>query len=113
MKRLEEISKLLLEEIEARFDKEPLEIGLDLEFSDSLPEMLEKFIILHIRTWKLEDAIGLAKTPQEIAELKIKIDFCFKNKRPKLIKAIGCFLDAHINKNHHKSFAEENVKLYK
>lgn len=112
MNRMDQISKLLLEEIAARFDKEPLEIE-GLEFSESFAEMLDRFLVLHIRMWKLEDAIGAAQSDAEIAELKRKVDFCFKDRRPKLTKAINCFLDAYIDKNHAKKFSEENVKLYK
>lgn len=112
MNRLEQISKLLLEEIEERFNKEPLSID-GLEFSESFPEMLDKFVVQHIRMWKMEDKIGESTDVNEIADLKKKVDYLFKDRRPKLWKAIGIFLDAHIDKNHHKSFTQENVKLYK
>lgn len=110
--RIELISELLLQEIKERFDKEPLDIK-GLEFSESFAEILDRFIVLHIRMWKLEDAIGIANTNDDIANLKKKIDYCFKDRRPKLIKAINFFLDAYVDKNHAKKFSEENVKLYK
>lgn len=110
--RLEKISELLLEEIEERFDKEPLDIK-GLEFSETFSEILDRFIVLHIRMWKLEDAINEAETDSEIANLKRKIDYCFKDRRPKLINAINSFLDIYIDKNHHGKFSEMNVKLYK
>jgi hypothetical protein len=63
--------------------------------------------------WKLEDAISSAKSDSEIADLKKKIDFCFKEKRPKLTKSINFYLDSYVDKNHPaKKFSEENVKLY-
>lgn len=108
----DKISELLLAEISKRFDKEPVDIE-GLEFSENFAEMLDRFVVLHIRMWKLEDAIANAKSDTEIAELKKKIDFCFKEKRPKLTKAINFFLDSHIDKNHPtKKFSEENIKLY-
>ena len=110
--RIEKISKLLLEEIADRFDKEPLEIE-NLEFSESFSEMLDRFVVLHIRMWKLEDAIGEAVTDREIAKLKRKVDYCFKDRRPKLIAAINSFLDVYIDKNHHRTFSEPNIKKYK
>lgn len=113
MHNLEKISQLLLEEISERFNNEPLDIN-GLEFSESFAEILDRFIVLHIRMWKLEDAISENKNdPLKVSELKHKIDYCFKDRRPKLIKAINFFLDSYINKNHVKKFTEENVKLYK
>lgn len=111
MTRLETISKLLLEEISERFEKEPINIQ-DLEFSESFAEILDRFLVMHIRMWKIEDKIGLSSDNNEIAELKRKVDFLFKDRRPKLIKAINSFLDLYIDKNHHRKFTEENVKLY-
>jgi hypothetical protein len=63
--------------------------------------------------WKLEDAIAEAKSDSEVADLKRKIDYCFKDRRPKLTKAINSYLDIYVNKNHVKKFSEENIKLYK
>jgi len=111
--RLNKISELLLEEIAERFNKEPLNIE-GIEFSESFAEVLDRFIVLHIRMWKLEDAVGEAgDDAQTVMELKRKIDYCFKDRRPKLIKAINSFLDIYIDKNHAHKFSEENVKLYK
>lgn len=108
----EKISELLLEEISKRFDNEPIDID-GLEFSENFAEMLDRFVVLHIRMWKLEDAVANAKNDTEVAELKKKIDFCFKDKRPKLTKAINFFLDSYVDKNHpKKKFSEENIKMY-
>ena len=110
--RFEKISKLLLEEVESRFDSEPPNFN-DVEWSDNFAEMLEKYMILHIRMWKLEDACGVSNDPQEVYDLKRKLDFCFKDRRPKLTKAINQYLDAHINKKKSKKFDDGNVKQYK
>lgn len=110
MTRLETISKLLLEEIRDRFDQEPLDID-GLDFSENFAEMLDRFIVLHIRTWKLEDSIGDAASNEEIGEIKRKLDYCFKVKRPQLIAAINCYLDTYITEG--RSFADQNVKVYK
>ena len=110
--RINKISELLLEEIAERFDKEPLSIE-GFEFSESFAEIVDRFIVLHIRMWKLEDAIAEAKTDSEVADLKRKVDYCFKDRRPKLTKAINSYLDVYVSKNHAKKFSEENVKLYK
>lgn len=85
----------------------------DVEYiaTDNLGEIVEKLSILHIRTWMLEDAIQEASTDSEIAELKRKIDICFKSKRPKLVQAINALVEDAIVNN--KSLREDSVKLYK
>ena len=79
--------------------------------TDNLGEVVEKLAILHIRTWMLEDAIQEVKTDQDVAELKRKIDICFKVKRPKLVQAINMLVEDSIVNN--KSLREDSVKLYK
>lgn len=85
----------------------------DIEYveTDNLGEVIEKLAILHIRTWMLEDAIQAAKSDSEIADLKRKIDICFKVKRPKYVQAINCMIENAIV--HNKSLREDSVKLYK
>lgn len=79
--------------------------------TDNLGEVVEKLVILHIRTWMLEDAIQAATSDEHIAELKRKIDICFKSKRPKLVQAINLLVDDAISNS--KSLREDSVKLYK
>jgi hypothetical protein len=85
----------------------------DVEYieTDNLGEVVEKLSILHIRTWMLEDAIQEAKTDSEIAELKKKIDICFKVKRPRLVQAVNLLVDNAIATG--RSLREDSVKLYK
>ena len=112
MNRMEKVSELLLEEIAERFNKEPLNIE-GLEFSENFAEMLDRFVVLHIRMWKLEDEVVQEYNGDtEIADLKRKIDYCFKDRRPRLIAAINSYLDVYIDKNHHREFSEPNVKMY-
>jgi len=59
----------------------------------------------------LEDAISEASTDSEIAELKRKIDICFKVKRPKYVQAINKMVENSIRTN--KSLIEDSVKYYK
>jgi hypothetical protein len=86
---------------------------IDIEYveTDNFGELLEKLVILHIRTWMLEDAIQAARTDAEIAELKRKIDICFKQKRPKLVQALNILIDNAIL--HNKSLREDSVKIYR
>jgi len=83
----------------------------DIIETDNLGEVIEKLSILHCRMWYLEDAISDAKTDSEIAELKKKIDICFKIKRPKYVEAINRMVDNSIKQG--KSLIEDSVKLYK
>jgi hypothetical protein len=79
--------------------------------TDNLGEIIEKLVILHIRTWMLEDQLPLAKDDAEIGVLKRKIDTCFKVKRPKFVQAINALIEDAIL--HEKSLREDTVKLYK
>jgi hypothetical protein len=85
----------------------------DVEYiaTDNLGEVVEKLAILHIRTWMLEDAIQEATTDEEIAQLKKKIDICFKVKRPKLVQAINLLVEDSIVNG--TPIREDSVKLYK
>jgi hypothetical protein len=85
----------------------------DIEYveTDNLGEVVEKLAILHIRMWMLEDLINASTTDEELADLKRKIDICFKQKRPKLVQAINLLVDNSITKN--KSLREDSVKIYK
>lgn len=85
----------------------------DLEYieTDNLGEVVEKLAILHIRMWMLEDLINASTNDKELADLKRKIDICFKVKRPKLVQAINLMVDNAITTN--KSLREDSVKVYK
>lgn len=85
----------------------------DIEYveTDNLGEVVEKLAILHIRMWMLEDLINASTTDEELADLKRKIDICFKIKRPRLVQAINLLVDNSISKN--KSLREDSVKVYK
>lgn len=88
-----------------------VELPNDIIETDNLGEVIEKLSILHCRMWYLEDAISDAKTDSEIAEIKKKIDICFKSKRPKYVEAINRMVDNSISQG--KSLIEDSVKLYK
>ena len=85
----------------------------DVEYieTDNLGEVVEKLSILHTRMWMLEDAIQEAKTDAEVADLKRKIDICFKVKRPRLVQAVNFLVDNAIASG--KTLREDSVKLYK
>jgi hypothetical protein len=85
----------------------------DVEYieTDNLGEVIEKLSILHTRMWMLEDAIQAAKSDSEVADLKRKIDICFKVKRPRLVQAVNLLVDNAISSG--KTLREDSVKLYK
>lgn len=87
------------------------ELPENIVATDNIGEVIEKLCILHIRTWFLEDAAGVAKTDEELASIKRKIDICFKQKRPQYIQAINAMIDAAIKQQ--RSLLEDSVKLYK
>jgi len=88
-----------------------VELPDDLIETDNLGEVIEKLSILHCRMWYLEDAIGESNDDTEIADLKRKIDICFKQKRPRYVQAINRMIDNAILNN--KSLIEDSVKKYK
>lgn len=104
-KIIEETTKKILSE--SKEVSEPL----DLVETDNLGEVIEKLSILHCRMWYLEDSISDAKSDSEIAELKKKIDICFKIKRPKYVQAINRMVDSSIRTG--RSLIEDSVKHYK
>lgn len=83
----------------------------DIIETDNIGEVIEKLAILHCRMWYLEDAISEAKTDSEIAEIKRKIDICFKVKRPKYVQAVNRMIENSIITG--KSLVEDSVKQYK
>lgn len=83
----------------------------DIIETDNIGEVIEKLAILHCRMWYLEDAAGLAKTDEELADIKRKVDICFKVKRPKYVEAINRMIEKSILEG--KSLIEDSVKLYK
>jgi hypothetical protein len=84
---------------------------VDLIQTDNIGEVIEKLSILHCRMWYLEDSIAEAKTNDEVATLKKKIDICFKDKRPRLVEAVNRMINDSIVNN--KSLIEDSVKHYK
>ena len=82
----------------------------DIISTDNLGEIIEKLSILHCRMWYLEDKIGESNDDTEIADLKRKIDICFKIKRPKYVEAINRLVQYSIDRN--KSLIEDSVKIY-
>jgi len=108
----EKIEEVIKKEVVRILDQDiKVEMPDDIIETDNLGEVIEKLSILHCRMWYLEDAISSAKSNDEIAELKKKIDICFKVKRPKYVQAINRMVEKSIKTK--KSLVEDSVKLYK
>jgi hypothetical protein len=107
--KIEEIIQNRIKEI--LNESREVDMPSDIIETDSIGEVIEKLSILHCRMWYLEDAIGLARTDEEIADLKRKIDICFKVKRPKYVEALNRMIDIAIKEG--KSLQEDSVKLYR
>jgi hypothetical protein len=105
------ISTYLATDFDSFTEKAQFVRAMEYNNTDNIGEVIEKLIILHIRTWMLEDKIKEATTPEDIADIKQKIDQCFKVKRPKLVQAINQILDDAIVNG--KALKENSVKLYK
>ncbi len=57
----------------------------DSIYTDTLAEIIDKLIIVHIRYWYLEDAMANAKNDEELVSLRKKSEVLFKEKRPMLV----------------------------
>lgn len=86
------------------------DVDNDIIETDNIGEVIEKLAILHCRMWYLEDSISGSNNDHEIADLKRKIDICFKIKRPKYVQAINRMIENSIVNG--KSLIEDSVKHY-
>jgi len=88
-----------------------VELPEDLIETDNLGEVIEKLCILHCRMWYLEDSYKTTDNDAVLADVKRKIDICFKQKRPKYVQAINRMVDSAIVNG--RSLVEDSVKHYK
>jgi hypothetical protein len=107
---IEDVIKKKINEMLSNCNSPP-ELPDNLVATDNIAEVIEKLCILHIRTWFLEDMVGVANSDEEIASLKKKIDICFKKKRPQYVQAINRMIDESIVNG--KRLVEDSVKIYK
>lgn len=106
-----EIDQFIQNRVKELLEKGELPEIRDYIETDSIAEIIEKLIIVNIRAWMIEDMISTAKSDFELAELKRKLDICFKQKRPKFIEALNILVDNAIITG--KSLREDSVKIYK
>lgn len=92
--------------------KKEVELPSNFIETDNFGEVIDKLIILHIRTWMLEDTITKEMSNEDVGVIKRKIDVCFKYKRPQFISALNKLLESAVVKGN-STVDSENVKLYK
>jgi hypothetical protein len=105
------VEDIIIQKVDEILNKRTMPEIEEYVATDNLGEVVEKLVILHIRTWMLEDAAQAATSDEQLAEIKRKVDICFKQKRPKFVQAINRMVDDAILRG--KSLAEDSVKLYK
>lgn len=105
------IDFLIKDKVDEILSQQDLPNEIEYVKTDNLGEIIEKLVILHIRTWMLEDIIQEAKSDSEVADIKRKLDICFKVKRPNLVQAINLLVDDSIAKG--RSLREDSVKIYR
>lgn len=80
-------------------------------YTDTLAEIIDKLVIVHIRYWYLEDAMAKAESDSELANLRRKSEILFKEKRPMLIAALDKLLVNMITGK--TKYTPSNLKKYK
>ena len=75
-----ELDKYIQEKVKELLDKDKFP-QYDSVYSDTLSELIDKLIIVHIRYWYLEDAMANAKTDEELVMYRKKSESLFKEKR--------------------------------
>jgi hypothetical protein len=108
----EQIEKIIQKKVyELLSNNKNVTLPEDIIETDNIGEVIEKLSILHCRMWYLEDSISSSTDDSEIANLKRKIDICFKIKRPKYVQAINRMIENSVVNG--KSLIEDSVKHYK
>jgi hypothetical protein len=79
--------------------------------SETIGDVLEKLLILHIRAWHLEDELVETDDEAEAGRLSKKIMHCVRTKRPRLVKALNTMM-AEIARGNADLVADEDIKVY-
>lgn len=86
-------------------------LSYDDIYTDTFSELIDKLIIVHIRYWNFENDLAVARTDEEVAEIKRKSEILFKEKRPMLIKALDKLFCQKVNGK--IEYTPSNLKNYK
>lgn len=98
------------EKVNELLSKRSLPGDVEIVETENLGEVVDKLVILAIRSWMLEDLIGQAKSDSEYALLRRKYEVCYKTIRPRLIQAINRIIDNAVING--RTLYEESVKIY-
>lgn len=108
--KIEEVIKKTV--LETLCHSKKVEEPQDIIETDNLGEIIEKLSILHCRMWYLEDFISENyEDDTHVADVKRKLDICFKKLRPKYVEAINRLIEKSIKEG--KSIEGDSVKFYK
>jgi hypothetical protein len=112
----EKLSTLIYEEIQAygrEFERTKVDEADDKEYivSETIGEVIDKLIILHVRMWHLVDANATVKDSEEWAKIGAKMRHVIDKKRPRLIAALNLML-GEIVKGNLDLVDDEDVKHF-
>lgn len=82
-----ELDKYIKDKVKEILDKNKFPDCYDNVYSDTLAELIDRLVIVHIRYWYLEDALSNAKTDEELVMYRKKSESLFKEKRPMLVES--------------------------
>lgn len=82
-------------------------------FTDTVGEIIDRLLILHIRVWHLENrAQAVIDDDAAYANVRRKIEYCFKVKRPGLMAALNRALGDVIKRGREELLLGCDVKQY-
>ena len=98
-------------EVREILDKNKFPDDYDDINTDTIAELVDRLIIVHIRYWYLEDAMSSETDDTKLASLRRKSEVLFKKKRPTLVAAIDkSIINILTDKESHEPY---NLKQYK
>jgi len=107
---------LIQETITAIMHRGDVDKSVQYIASETLGEVIEKLLILHIRIWHLEDEAGLAAESGDmecLTALHVKIDECDKIVRRRLMAALTRLLVEAVTRNRMELLGTGDLKQYK
>lgn len=81
--------------------------------SETLGDVIDKLVVLHVRVWNLEDQLVLTDSDEEAGKIAKKIMHEVRTKRPRLIVAINKMMEQVLVNNNLDVLKDEDTKVYK
>lgn len=107
---------LIQEAIAVIMQQGDVDEGVQYIASETLGEVIEKLIILHVRCWNLEDEVGAATDAgdaEHLAAQHVKLDEINKIVRPRLMAALTKLLVEAVIRNRTDLLGSGNLKQYR